>query len=94
VFFAALSVLVLQRRYSRWQRAKAILQGLPTEIRSAQERRIRLEGWRLVLMAASLVLMTGLVFSAFLGVPAPVLLLLRVLAILSVLAVVLLGLRL
>ncbi|HEX3233482.1 MAG TPA: hypothetical protein VHR41_04765 [Gemmatimonadales bacterium] len=94
VFFAALSVLVLQRRYSRWQRAKAILQELPTEIRSAQERRIRLEGWRLVLMAASLVLMTGLVFSAFLGVPAPVLLLLRVLAILSVLAVVLLGLRL
>lgn len=94
MFFAALSVLVLQRRYSRWQRAKAILQELPTEIRSAQERRIRLEGWRLVLMAASLVLMTGLVFSAFLGVPAPVLLLLRVLAILSVLAVVLLGLRL
>jgi fatty acid desaturase len=94
VFFAALSVLIVQRRYRRWQRAKAILQELPDTIRSAQQRRIRLEGWRLVLMVASLVLMTGLVFSAFLGVPAPVLLLLRVLAILSVLAVVVLGLLL
>jgi hypothetical protein len=94
VFFAVLSVLVVQRRYSRWQRAKAGLHELPNALRAAQQRRIRLEGWRLVLMATSLGVMTGLVFGAFLGAPAPVLLLLRALAILGVLGVVLLGLRL
>ena len=93
VFFAALSVLIVQRRYSRWQRARAILHELPNGIRSAQVRRIRLEGWRLMLMTTSLVVMTGLVFGALLGAPGPVLLLLRGLAVLSVLAVVVLSLR-
>lgn len=94
MFFAALSVLVLQRRYSRWLRAKGLLDVLPPGMRPVQERRIRLEGWRLVLMGASLAVMTALVFGVFLGAPAPLLLVLRSLAIFSVFGVVVLGLRL
>lgn len=45
-------------------------------------------------MGLSLVVMTVLVFAVFLGAPASLLILLRVLAIVSVLGVVVLGLRL
>jgi hypothetical protein len=94
VFFGVLSVLVAQRRYQRWARAKRVLASVPPGQRLDHERRVRLEGWRLLLMAGSLLAMTGLVFAALLRAPAPVLLVLRVMAILAVLGVVVLGLRL
>jgi hypothetical protein len=94
VFFAALGVLVVQRRYRWWRRAKEASAELTGESRIDQQRRVRLEGWRLAMMTASLLVMTGLVFGVFLGAPPPVVLTLRLLAILSVLGVVLLSLRL
>ena len=94
VFFAALGVLVVQRRYRWWQRAKQASAELTGESRIEQMRRVRLEGWRLAMMTASLLVMTGLVFGVFLGAPPSLVLMLRMLAILSVLGVVLLGLRL
>jgi fatty acid desaturase len=94
VFFGVLSLLVAQRRYQQWARAKRILASVPPAQRLEHERRVRLEGWRLFLMAASLVAMTGLVFAALLRAPAPVLVVLRVAAIVAVLGVVVLGLRL
>jgi hypothetical protein len=94
VFFAALGVLVVQRRYRWWRRAKEALGELTGTPGIEQTRRVRLEGWRLAMMTASLLVMTGLVFGVFLGAPAPLVLALRLLAIVSVLGVVLLGLRL
>jgi hypothetical protein len=94
VFFAAIGVLVVQRRFRWWRRAKRALTGLTGEGQTEQTRRVRLEGWRLVLMTTSLLVMTGLVFGVFLGAPPAVVHTLRVVAILSVLGVVLLGLRL
>jgi hypothetical protein len=85
VFFAALGVLVVQRRYRLWRRAKGA---------SVEPQRVRREGWRLVMMTASLIVMTGLVFGALLGAPPALLLALRLLAIGSVLGLVLLSLRL
>lgn len=93
VFFGVLSVLVMQHGYRRWQRARRILPALSTVERGAHERRVRLEAWRLICMAASLVAMTTLVFAALLGAPAAVVTLLRALAVASVLGVVTLGLR-
>ena len=62
--------------------------------RDEQRLRLRLEGWRLLLMTVSLLAMTGLVFAVFLQVPAVWLLALRIVALAAVLAVVLLSLRL
>jgi hypothetical protein len=94
VFFAAIGVLVIQRRYRWWLRARRVLTGLAGEPLAEQARRVRLEGWRLVLMITSVLVMTGLVFGVFLGAPAALLVVLRTLAIVSVLGVVVLGLRL
>jgi hypothetical protein len=93
VFFAGLGVLVVQRRYRRWRRAKDALDELIGESRVGQARQVRLEGWRLAMMTASLLVMTGLVFGVFLGASPTLVLTLRLLAILSVLGVVLLSLR-
>ena len=93
VFFAVLSVLVVQHRYRRWRQARHLLAGLGPE-RDEQRRRWRLEGWRLLLMAGSLLAMTGLVFALFLQAPAVLLLALRMVALAAVLGVVLLSLRL
>lgn len=93
VFFAVLSLLAVQHRYGRWRRASRALQQLSEPERTTLARRWRLEGWRLVLMAGSILAMTGLVFAALLGAPATLILLLRVLAITTVVGVLLLGLR-
>jgi fatty acid desaturase len=94
VFFAVLSVLVVQHRYRRWRQAGRILAQIDSPARDEQRRRLRLEGWRLVLMTVSLVAMTGLVFAVFLQLPAVLLLALRIVALAAVLGVVLLSLRL
>jgi hypothetical protein len=94
VFFAILGMLVVQRRYRWWRRAKEAVAGLTGEARLEPTRRVRLEAWRLALMTASLLVMTGLVFGVLLGAPPALVLILRLLAILSVLGVVVLGLRL
>jgi hypothetical protein len=94
VFFAVLGVLVVQRRYRWWRRAQTAVADLTGEARLEATRRVRLEGWRLALMTASLLVMTGLVFGVVLGAPPSLVLILRLLAILSVLGVVVLGLRL
>lgn len=93
VFFAILSLLAVQHRYGRWRRAGRALQRLGEPERTALARRRRVEGWRLTLMVASILAMTGLVFAALQGAPAVLILLLRVLAVASVVAVLLLGLR-
>jgi len=93
VFFGVLSVLVVQHGYRRWQRVRRILPALSGAERAVHERRTRLEAWRLVCMAASLVAMTALVFAALLGAPLAVVAVLRALAVGSVLGVVVLGLR-
>ncbi|MGH7527933.1 MAG: hypothetical protein ACREMX_14660, partial [Gemmatimonadales bacterium] len=62
--------------------------------RVRQARRVRLEGWRLVLMTTSLLAMTGLVFAAFLAAPPALLLALRILAVTSVFGVLVVSLRL
>jgi hypothetical protein len=94
VFFGVLAVLVVQRRYGRWRRAKEALAGLPEELRAEQGRRLLIEGWRLALMAISIVVMTGLVFAVLLGASPVLVAGLRVVAIVSVLGVVVLSLRL
>jgi hypothetical protein len=94
MFFAVLSVLVLQLRYRRWRRTGRLLPGLTGPALTEQARRWRLEGWRLLLMMLSLLAMTGVVFAVFLTAPAAVLSALRLLALLSVLGVVALSLRL
>jgi hypothetical protein len=93
VFFAVLSVLTVQHRYRRWRQASRILATMGPA-RDEQRRRLRLEGWRLLLMTGSLLAMAGLVFAVFLQGPAPLLLALRIVALAAVLGVVLLSLRL
>jgi hypothetical protein len=84
VFFAALSVLAVQRGYRRWSRARTAVAEHPFAERARLDRRLRREGWRLACMAAGLVSMTALVFAALLGAPAAAILMLRVVALASV----------
>jgi hypothetical protein len=93
VFFAALSVLVVQRRYLRWRGAKRLATGAEPRMRAEVERRLRLEGWRLLLMAVSILAMSGIVVTVFLPGPAALLEVLRVIALLAVLGVLLLSVR-
>jgi hypothetical protein len=76
VFFAVLSVLVLQQGYRRWRHLRG-----------------RREGWRLACMAASLLVMTALVFAGVTGAPRELLVPLQFLAVVFVAAVVVLSLR-
>lgn len=94
VFFAGLSVLVVQRRYQRWRRATRLLHELDPREQAVVKRRIRLEGWRLVLMTVSLLAMSGVVMTVFWPGPTALLDVLRLLALLGVVGVLLLGLRL
>jgi hypothetical protein len=94
VFFAGLSVLAIQRRYQRWCRAKRLLPEVDPRERAAVTRRIRIEGWRLVLMVVSLAAMTGAVVTVFWPGPAVLLEVLRLLALAAVVGVLLLSLRL
>jgi hypothetical protein len=84
VFFAALSVLAVQRGYRRWSRVRAAVAERPPAERAPLDRRLRREGWRLACMAASLVSLTILVFAALLGAPAETILALRVVALAAV----------
>jgi len=93
VFFGVLSVLVVQHGYRRWQRVRRLLPALNGAERAAYARRVRLEGWRLACMTASLLAMTTLVFAALLGAPRAVVTVLQGLAVSGVLAVVVLGFR-
>lgn len=93
VFFAVLSLLAVQHRYRRWRTAGRALLQLSGSERITFERRWRLERWRLVLMVAGVVAMTGLVFAAVMHAPTALILLLRVLAVASVVGVLLLGFR-
>jgi hypothetical protein len=93
VFFAIISLLVIQSRYRRWRKAH-LLPDLPGVPRAEQSRRLRREGWRLGLMTTSLLVMTGLVFAVFLGAPPTVVALLRTLALVGVVGLLLLSLRL
>jgi hypothetical protein len=93
VFFLVLSVLVVQRRYRRWRQAKGLLAGLAGSEQADYARGLRVEGWRLALMAVSLLAMTGLVFAAILHGPPPLLLALRSVAIAGVFGVIVLGFR-
>ena len=93
VFFAAMSILVVQHRYQRWRYAKRLLSELGPQKRVELYRRIRLEGWRLVLMVASVLAMSGAVVAVFWPGPAVLLEVLRVVAFLTVVGVLLLSLR-
>gem|GEM_PF-3650846 len=93
VFFGALSVFAVQSLYRRWRRARRALLGLGGMQRTESSRRLRVEGWRLVLMVLSLVAMTGLVFGVFLGASPGVLFVLRLVAVVTVLGVLLLSFR-
>jgi sterol desaturase/sphingolipid hydroxylase (fatty acid hydroxylase superfamily) len=94
VFFAALSVLIVQRRYHRWRAARRLAASAEPEMRAQVERTLRLEGWRLVLMVVSILAMSGIVFTVFLPGPAALLDVLRVVAVLAVMGVLLLSVRL
>lgn len=94
VFFGVLAVMVVQRRYRWWRRAKGALSQLPDESRAEQVRRVQVEGWRLALMTTSILVMTGLVFGVLLGAPPILVAALRMLAIIGVLGVVVLSMRL
>jgi hypothetical protein len=94
VFFAALSVLVVQRRYHRWRGARRLAAEAEPWMRAEVERRLVLEGWRLVLMVVSILAMGGIVVTVFWPGPAAVLEVLRVIALLAVVGVLLLSLRL
>ncbi|HET6579236.1 MAG TPA: hypothetical protein VFG66_12995 [Gemmatimonadales bacterium] len=93
VFFAVLSVLVLQHGYRRWRRLRELLPPGTAVDQDRLTRHRRREGWRLVCMAASLVVMTGLVFAGVMGAPRGLLLTLRILAVACVAAVVVLSVR-
>lgn len=93
VFFAVFGVVVIQYRYRRWRRASRLLAGFTGARQTEQARLVRLEGWRVVFMVASLLVMTGLVFAVFLGASAAVLGTLRVVALLTVLGLLLLSFR-
>jgi hypothetical protein len=94
VFFAALSVLVVQGRYHRWRGAKRLAAEAEPRMRAEVERRLRLDGWRLVLMVVSIVAMGGIVVTVFWPGPAALLEVLRVIALLAVMGVLLLSVRL
>jgi hypothetical protein len=94
VFFAGLSVLVIQRRYQRWRGAKRLVHEVDPRQQGEVSRRIRLEGWRLVLMTVSLLAMSGVVMTVFWPGPTALLEVLRLLALLGVVGVLLLSLRL
>jgi hypothetical protein len=94
VFFAGLSVLVLQRRYQRWRRARQLLHEMEPRAQGEVNWRIRLEGWRLVLMTVSLLAMVGIVVTVFWPGPTALLEVLRLLALVAVVGVLLLSLRL
>ena len=84
VLFAGLGVLVVQRRYQRWGTARRLLYEVDPRQRKQVSRRIRLEGWRLVLMTVSLLAMSGVVVTVFWPGPAALLDALRLLALLAV----------
>lgn len=94
VFFAGLSVLVVQRRYRRWRRARRLFHEVDPRHQAEVNRRIRLEGWRVVLMTVSILAMSGVVVTVFWPGPTVVLEVLRLLALLGVIGVLLLSLRL
>jgi hypothetical protein len=93
VFFAGLSVLVVQLGYRRWVRVRRVLSGSPGPLTDELRRRLRREGWRLASMAVSVVVMTALVFAALLEAPAAAIVSLRVAAVAGVAAVLWLSLR-
>lgn len=93
VFFAVLSLLVIQHGYRGWKRLGELPPPGAPQDRHRLTRRRRLEGWRVACMTASLVVMTGLVFAGVMGAPRAILLGLRVLAVAFVAAVVALSLR-
>jgi hypothetical protein len=88
VFFGVLSLMVVQRGYRRWARAREAVAAHRGAERSELERRIRREGWRLAGMAVGVASMTALVFAALLGTSAVAILALRVIAIVAVSVVV------
>jgi hypothetical protein len=92
VLFAVLSVVVVQRGYRNWRRARDLLARVDVPGRAEYARRLRREGWRLACMAASVVAMTVLVFTVLLGAPPGLILGLRAAAVLAVTAVVALSL--
>jgi len=94
VFFAGLSILVLQRRYQRWRMARRLLHEVDPREHGEVNRRIRLEGWRVVLMTVSLLAMIGVVVTVFWPGPTTLLQALRLLALVAVVGVLLLSLRL
>ena len=94
VFFAGLSVVVIQRGYQRWRRARRLLPEVNPREQAEVNRRIRLEGWRLVLMTVSVLAMSGVVVTVFWPGPTVLLEVLRLLALVGVLGVLLLSLRL
>jgi hypothetical protein len=94
VFFAALSVLVVQRRYDRWRLAQRQAAEADPRMRAELDRRLRLEGWRLLLMAVSILAMSGIVVTVFWPGPPALLQVLRVVALLTVAGVLLLSVRL
>jgi uncharacterized membrane protein len=94
VLFAAMSVLVVQRSYHRWRAAKRLAAESEPRMRAEVERRLRLEGWRLVLMGLSILAMSGIVVTVFWPGPAALLEVLRVVALLAVIGVLLLSVRL
>jgi len=93
VFFAVLSVIVVQRGYRRWRSGRDALSATGTQAFGTLDRRLRREGWRLASMALSVLAMTMLVFAALLGAPRGLLLALRSVAVAGVAAVVWLSLR-
>ena len=94
VFFAVLSVLAIQHAWRRWRRLGELLPRSSGRVRPPPLERVRrLEGWRVALMIASVVVMTGLVYAGVLGAPRGVLLALRVAAVVLVAGVVVLSLR-
>ena len=88
VFFGVLSVVVVQRGFRHWARARDAVAAHRGADRSGLDRRIRREGWRLAGMAVSVVSMTALVFAALLEAPAGAILALRGIAIVAVSVVV------
>ena len=93
VFFAGLSIVVIQRGYRRWRTARRLLPELDPREQAKANRRIRLEGWRLVLMTVSVLAMSGVVVTVFWPGPTVLLEALRLLALVGVLGVLLLSLR-
>jgi hypothetical protein len=94
VFFAGLSVLVVQRRFQRWRRVRGLLHEVDPREQAELSRWVRLEGWRLVLMTVSLLAMSGAVVTVFWPGPTTLLEVLRLFALLGVVGVLLLSLRL